>query len=206
MAGKLWTRDELIVAFNLYCKLPFGKCHRSNRQIIDLAEWLGRTPSAISMKLVNFASFDPAHQRRGVVGLGNTSKSDQAIWDEFDANWDALALESEVALAALRPGGSTLIDSVSPQSVDEIPIAEAGETETERTVTVRLRQRFFRLTMLACYGGRCCICALDSRPLLVASHIVPLGREARISGRSPQRVALVRLARQGVRSRIADSQ
>ena len=25
-----WTRDELIVAFNLYCKLPFGQMHRGN--------------------------------------------------------------------------------------------------------------------------------------------------------------------------------
>ena len=25
---KTWTRDELIIAMNLYCKLPFGKLHQ----------------------------------------------------------------------------------------------------------------------------------------------------------------------------------
>ena len=27
MAGKLWTRDETLVAFNLYCRTPFGRLH-----------------------------------------------------------------------------------------------------------------------------------------------------------------------------------
>lgn len=26
----LWTRDELILAINLYCKIPFGKMHKGN--------------------------------------------------------------------------------------------------------------------------------------------------------------------------------
>ena len=37
MTRKNWTRDELIVAFNLYCKLPFGKIHNKNPAIIELA-------------------------------------------------------------------------------------------------------------------------------------------------------------------------
>jgi predicted restriction endonuclease len=28
-----WARDELIVAFNLYCKIPFGRIHKSNPEI-----------------------------------------------------------------------------------------------------------------------------------------------------------------------------
>src|SRR5262249_5349258 len=34
-------------------------------------------------------------------------------------------------------------------------------------------QSFFRETVLAAYGCRCCVCALPVAPLLVASHIVP---------------------------------
>ena len=53
-----WTREELIVAFNLYCKTPFGRIHIRNPEIIALAKTLGRTPSAVSWKLANFASLD----------------------------------------------------------------------------------------------------------------------------------------------------
>jgi len=34
MAGDNWTREQLILAFNLYCKLPFGRLHHRNLQII----------------------------------------------------------------------------------------------------------------------------------------------------------------------------
>ena len=44
---KLWTRDELILAMNLYCKLPFGRLHKTNPEIIHLAKLIGRTPNAV---------------------------------------------------------------------------------------------------------------------------------------------------------------
>ncbi len=51
-----WTRDQLLVAFRLYCRTPFGKLHQHNPEIIHLAAKLGRTPSAVGMKACNFAS------------------------------------------------------------------------------------------------------------------------------------------------------
>lgn len=69
-----WTREELIVAFNLYCKIQFGKIHYTNPRLIELANAIGRTPSAVSWKLVNFASLDSSHADRGVVGAKNASK------------------------------------------------------------------------------------------------------------------------------------
>lgn len=169
MAGQLWTRDELIIAFNLYCKLPFGKYHRGNRQVIEMAQLLGRTPSAVAMKLCNFASHDPTHQRRGVGGLKNSSKSDEVIWNEFNANWDALAIESEQALEKLRRAATAEANAPT----EPIELDADTPTEAQRVVTVRLRQRFFRLTILAGYGTRCCVCSLNCGSLLVASHIVP---------------------------------
>ena len=96
-----WTRNELLIAFNLYCKTPFGRLHRNNPDVIQLASVIGRTPSAVAMKLVNFASLDPAHQRRNVSGLRNVSRLDREIFEEFSLNWEALAFESEQALARL---------------------------------------------------------------------------------------------------------
>jgi len=32
-----WTKDELLLAINLYCKIPFGRIHSQNPKIIELA-------------------------------------------------------------------------------------------------------------------------------------------------------------------------
>ncbi len=190
MPRRNWTRHELIAAFNLYCKLRFGQCHARNPQIIDLAGVIARTPDAVAMKLCNFASFDPAHKRRGVKGFGNASRADKDIWDEFNSDWNRLAVESERAFqellgektgeltddfsgdwAAVLGAVDERVDSAKPKPTP--PKAPIGPTETQRLVDVRLGQSFFRSTILASFGGVCCICGLKCRPLLIASHIVP---------------------------------
>jgi hypothetical protein len=168
MARRDWTRDELIVAINLYCKLPFGQLHQKNPRILELAKLLGRTPGSVAMKLVNFASLDPTHQQRGVSGLGNTSKADRQVWDEFNGNWADLAAESEKVYRTLTA------KDLAPDAQDDTPDAPGrGETERQQVVKVRLGQSFFRETVLSAYGCRCCVCALRVEPLLVASHIIP---------------------------------
>ncbi len=42
-AGTGWTRNQLLVAFNLYCQMQFGKMHSRNPEIIKYAELIGRT-------------------------------------------------------------------------------------------------------------------------------------------------------------------
>jgi putative restriction endonuclease len=37
----LWTRDELILVFNLYLKSELGKIHKDNPKVIVLANILG---------------------------------------------------------------------------------------------------------------------------------------------------------------------
>jgi putative restriction endonuclease len=63
---KLWTRNELILAINLYCKLPFGRLHNRNPEIENLAKLIGRTSSSVAYKLVSFASLDPSLKARGI--------------------------------------------------------------------------------------------------------------------------------------------
>lgn len=53
-----WTREQLLAAFALHCRLPFGEFHQHNPEIIALATVIERTPSAVAMKLSNFASLD----------------------------------------------------------------------------------------------------------------------------------------------------
>src|SRR5579864_2967911 len=90
-----WTRDQLILAFNLYCKIPFGRIHHRNPVIIELAKAIGRSPSAVSWKLANFAHLDPSLRARSIAGASHGAKAEQQIWNEFNGNWDKLAYESE---------------------------------------------------------------------------------------------------------------
>lgn len=169
MTRKNWTRDELLLTFNLYCRTPFGRLHRNNPEIITLAQKLGRTPSAVAMKLVNFASFDPTHQARDVRGLGNVSRADREIWDEFNANPEELAYESQHAYRRLIADGVS--DEEEEQWGEEFPVSKP--TESKRLVRVRLVQSFFRAAVLSSYEYRCAMCRLDLPELLNASHIIP---------------------------------
>jgi hypothetical protein len=175
VSGQKWVRDELIVAFNLYCKMPFGQYHARNPRVIQLAALIGRTPNAVAMKLCNFASFDPTHQRRGIRGLRNAGRADEGIWNEFNSNWSELAAESERTYRELLGESPTGVASGPPPL--EAPIDTAGatraETEARRELKVRLGQAFFRETVLTAYDWRCCICDLPCPDLLIASHIIP---------------------------------
>jgi predicted restriction endonuclease len=159
-----WTRDELILAMSLYCQLPFGKFHRGNPEVNRLAEAIGRTPSSVAMKLSNLASLDPYHQERGVKGLSAASRADREIWNEFHADWETLAEQSELLREQFQMGAEPADSQSSEQT---------QPTETERTVNVRLTQRFFRKTVLASYAAQCCVTRIPVPSLLVASHILP---------------------------------
>lgn len=79
MPKNLWSREELILVFNLYLKLPFGKMHSRTPEVIEMAHLIGRTVSSISIRLGNFASCDPYHQSRGVKGMVGGIKQCQPI-------------------------------------------------------------------------------------------------------------------------------
>lgn len=158
MAGK-WTREETIIALALYCKIPFGKIHHMNPQIIEMATHLGRTPAALSMKMGNFGRFDPELAARGVHGLAHGSKLDQEIWDEFYQNMEALYAEAEAATSG--------ISLLLPSEEIDIPAGEDITTVSK----ARKGQAFFRNAVLSAYDNTCCITGINIPMLLQASHI-----------------------------------
>lgn len=166
-----WTRDELLLAMNLYCRTPYGRLHKTNPDVVALAEAIGRTPSSVAMKLVNLSSLDPAQQNRGIKGLKNASRGDRAVWDEFHADWEGLAEESESLRNRLGLAGRDASDSDDPVRFD-------GATEVQRPAKVRLAQGFFRRSVLSSYESRCCVTDIAVPSLLVASHILPWSTHA----------------------------
>ena len=87
MAPLNWSRDQSLVAFSLYWRLPFGRFHSNNPEIIKYAALIQRTPSALAMKLSNIASLDPAILMTGRSGLKAASKMDKALWQEMQQDW-----------------------------------------------------------------------------------------------------------------------
>lgn len=55
----------MILVLGLYLRLPFGKFHHSNPEVIKMANLIGRTPSSVAMRLSNYAALDPMLQARG---------------------------------------------------------------------------------------------------------------------------------------------
>lgn len=171
MASKNWTREELIIAFNLYCKIPFGRIHIHTPEIIALAKILGRSPSAVSWKLANFASLDPALKKRNIAGASHAGKLDAELWEEFNADWEKLSFESERLLA--EKTGRQVEDITEIETFD---LPRAGK-ERESVVRVRVNQNFFRKAVLAAYEYKCCITGLGIPELLNASHIIPWSKD-----------------------------
>lgn len=173
MATKLWTKEQVKLAFHLYCQLPYGRIHGRNPEIIALAKVVGRTPDAIAMKMLNIASLDPAITGTGRVGLGNASALDREVWGEFHSDWERLAVECQLLRQQLD---KNLVDELYPENDELLPEDFTGETRQVIT-TQRIKQHFFRRAVLSSYRGRCCMSGLSEPRLLVASHIVPWSKD-----------------------------
>lgn len=164
-----WSREELILAFNLYLKLPFGKMHKGNHDVIELATLLGRrTPDSVAMRLANFASIDPYHQKRGIKGMDGGRKQVEPIWNEFINNQEDLVFESERILAEYQ---HKTIEELHPEINFDWQNLQ-GEVR-ERVVKTRVNQSVFRQMILKTYTNTCAISGICLPELLVAGHIIP---------------------------------
>ncbi len=168
--GALWSRDESLLAFELYCRIPFQKTKANNPVVSRLARVLGRTPASVARKLGNFGAFDPALQKVDIKGLTHTSKLDREIWDEFHADWNGLVWEANL-LRTKFGQAPPVDDAVKPPS---------GPSETMRLTKQRVHQAFFREAVLSSYESTCCVTGLTVGECLIASHIVPWSEDERL--------------------------
>lgn len=166
--GRLWSRDELLLAINLYCRLPFGHIDKGNSQVLALAALIGRSPSSVAWKLANFAYLDPSLDRGGAA---HVSRLDRAVWNEFLADWDGLVEESEALW-------SQIVSDTSDQPTRSPVLAPEAPTDALSLRRQRTKQAFFRQMVCSAYDMRCCITGLAVPGLLVAGHIVPWSADA----------------------------
>jgi putative restriction endonuclease len=167
-----WTKEQTIVALNLYCKIPFNRVSSTHPDILRIAKIIGRSANSVKMKIGNFGSFDPELKKRGIVGLANASKLDEQVWIEFNNDWNNLAYESELLISKFT---NQPIEKISEINIDDIPLGK----EREAIIKQRVNQSFFRSTILSSYNLKCCITGLSITDFLVASHIIPWAKDDR---------------------------
>lgn len=160
-----WTWEETVIAFNVYCKIPFKDSSKTNPVIIRYAKLIGRTPSALNMKIGNLGRLDPKLQQRGIAGLAHGSKVEQEVWNEFYENPDKLVYESECLIAKYAKMD---VESVANIDVSNLPEGK----ERLALVKQRVNQSFFRSAVMCSYNNRCCISGVGNPELLEACHIV----------------------------------
>jgi len=168
--GQSWTREELILAFDLYFRTPFARTKASNPDVIKLARSLERSPASIARKLGNFGSFDPALKAEGITGLSHASHLDEQVWQEFNEDWARLAEEADELKSVYG------LHTEPSEAELELP---SGPSEVTVLAKRRLHQSFFRDAVRANYDNRCCLTGLRISQCLVASHIVPWSRDER---------------------------
>jgi len=161
--GQPWTREQLILAFELYFRVPFGRITTRNPLIRELADDLGRTAASVTRKLGNFGAFDPELAARNVSGLTHGSELDRAIWDEFHKDWSGLVVKAHGLRRAHEPGKREVQPLIAP----------SGPSEKIVTAKQRLHQAFFRDAVISSYNTRCCVTGLPLIECLVAGHIIP---------------------------------
>lgn len=97
MKNPPWTRDELILALDLYFREPDARVSEDHPEVIELSKLLNtlpihgdgsnqltfRNPNGVVMKLRNFLSHDPTYEG---AGLRSGGKNDKAVWDEYADN------------------------------------------------------------------------------------------------------------------------
>lgn len=169
MPRNLWNRDEMILALNLYLKLPFGQMDARNFQVIHLANIIGRSPNAVALRLVNYAAHDPNLQQRGISGMSHGGKVCEEYWNEFVGDRERLLYESEKILAHYE---GTTIEKKYATEIRDLPEDIKGEVKL-RQVRTRVNQNVFRQIVLSNYDEKCALTGIDIPELLVASHIIP---------------------------------
>jgi predicted HNH restriction endonuclease len=132
-----WSRDELILALDLYLKHRLSPPAKDSAEVNELSEFLNRLGSALSreesatyrnsngvyMKMMNFMGLDPQYTTDGKVGLTRGNKDEKVVWNEYAL--DPVRLASVVA--AIRMAVNTHGNDHELAGPDEPDIAEAEE-------------------------------------------------------------------------------
>lgn len=165
MTRNVWTDEEMILSLDLYYKLPFGRLNQHTPEVKKLAALIGRTPSSVALRLVNYAACDPDIVNSGRKGMVAGIGKCKPFWDRYADNMEDLFQQAETIKAAML--AKPIEEVLHLNQTDFV-----GE-EKDVIIKQRINQNSFRAIILANYDERCAISGLCIPQLLIASHIVP---------------------------------
>lgn len=113
-----WTREELILALDLYKRLQGKIPDIRDSEIAALSSLLadqalldeksegrtGRSKASIIFKLSNFRSLDPDAKSKGKGGFPNVGALDKVIWREYSSDQDKLTRDAQKIRQAIDHG------------------------------------------------------------------------------------------------------
>lgn len=173
MSGERWSRDENIVALDLY--LNREAVRASDSQVEEVAGLTGRSPLSIQAKIANYRSVNP---RDTAKGLTQISKAGERVWEEFYGREEELQREAEMARRRLFSEES----EAQPENSSKEPSGEVDTGEASAEAKARIGQQDFRAGVTDRYGGRCVMCGVDRPGLLVAAHILDWSENEELRG------------------------
>ena len=167
-----WTREELIVALDLYRRrgaripadhpdvimvsdalrgLPFPRNQQLNPRY--------RSPDAVHLKLQNFLAIDPQFSRKA---MAHGARGDRAVFDDFASDSERLSALAGLIVATVRSGN--VGDDARGDDPDDVEFPEGRilfglhrRYERDRSLAGRARKRHIRL-----FGTLFCeACAFD---------------------------------------------
>lgn len=154
-----WKREDIVIAYALYCVTPLNKINPSNKVIQQVAEIISHSVASLVMRMKNFRYLDP----RAASGLSNVAKADKLIYEEFKNDWGALSIEAET-LTGLALFDSSPLHGAKPLS----SLTNHSRVSRER--------HFFKRAVLSAYDDRCYISGCALPQMLTASHIKPYSK------------------------------
>ena len=139
-----WTRDELILALDLYRRVNPVQANAEDKAVLELSAVLKalpaqghaedvaryRNPNGVRMKLANFLALDPSYSG---VGLSRGGKLDADIWREFAGR----GTELHRLAAAIREGAK----EIAPADPDAGVVDAEDEEFPEGRVLTTLHKR-----------------------------------------------------------------
>ncbi|MBA4143827.1 MAG: HNH endonuclease [Nitrosospira sp.] len=147
-----WSRDELILALELYLRHRASPLRKDDREVTELSEFLGkmgqvlglaeaetyRNANGVYMKMMNFRRFDTEYTNDGKVGLTRGNKDEEVVWHEFSIDPVRLAaVTAAIRLTIEKHSGGYELRSTDEPDIQE---AEEGHVLT-RLHRVRERNR-----------------------------------------------------------------
>ncbi|GAO39223.1 hypothetical protein SCH01S_28_00820 [Sphingomonas changbaiensis NBRC 104936] len=145
--GPKWTREELILALELYMRNRRSPPGKGSAEVAELSQVLNllalatgvartakyRNRNGVYLKMMNFRRFDPQYTSSGRTGMARGGKLEEPIWTEF-AN----------RLPELRRAAALIRGSVQNRDlVDEI--AAIGDGDDEGAVEGGFTHRLHRV-------------------------------------------------------------